>query len=76
MTVPGQPIPISDADAAYVLHQIQEGIERPKPFVSFEVGEQVRVSDGVRRMAGAAVTCNGGGPTPFAKKSHTSSDTT
>jgi transcriptional antiterminator NusG len=27
-------------------HQIQEGIERPKPFISFEVGEQVRVSDG------------------------------
>jgi transcription termination/antitermination protein NusG len=41
-----KPIPISDADAAYVLRQIQEGIERPKPFVSFEVGEQVRVSDG------------------------------
>jgi transcription termination/antitermination protein NusG len=41
-----QPIPISDAEAAYVLHQIQEGIERPKPLVSFEVGEQVRVSDG------------------------------
>ena len=41
-----KPIPISDADAAHVLRQIQEGIERPKPFVSFEVGEQVRVSDG------------------------------
>ena len=25
---------------------MQEGIERPKPSVSFEVGEQVRVSDG------------------------------
>ena len=41
-----KPIPISDAEAAYILHQIQEGIERPKPSVSFEVGEQVRVSDG------------------------------
>ena len=41
-----KPIPISDAEAAYVLRQIQEGIERPKPLVSFEVGEQVRVSDG------------------------------
>jgi transcriptional antiterminator NusG len=28
------------------MHQVQEGIERPKPSVSFEVGEQVRVSDG------------------------------
>ena len=41
-----KPIPISDAEAAYVLHQIQEGIQRPKPAISFEVGEQVRVSDG------------------------------
>ncbi|WP_261405881.1 transcription termination/antitermination protein NusG [Chenggangzhangella methanolivorans] len=28
------------------MQQVQEGIERPKPSVSFEVGEQVRVSDG------------------------------
>jgi transcription termination/antitermination protein NusG len=41
-----KPMPISDAEAAHVLHQIQEGIERPKPLVSFEVGEQVQVSDG------------------------------
>ena len=30
----------------HIIHQVQEGIERPKPSVSFEVGEQVRVSDG------------------------------
>jgi transcriptional antiterminator NusG len=41
-----KPMPISDAEAARILHQVQEGIERPKPSVSFEVGEQVRVSDG------------------------------
>jgi transcriptional antiterminator NusG len=41
-----KPKPISDAEAARILHQVQEGIERPKPSVSFEVGEQVRVSDG------------------------------
>ena len=29
-----------------ILHQVQEGVERPKPSVSFEIGEQVRVSDG------------------------------
>jgi len=28
------------------MHQVQEGIERPKPSVTFEVGEQVRVCDG------------------------------
>jgi transcriptional antiterminator NusG len=42
----GKPLPISDAEAARIIHQIQEGIERPKPLVTFEVGEQVRVSDG------------------------------
>jgi transcriptional antiterminator NusG len=41
-----KPTPISDTEAAHVLQQIQEGIERPKPLVSFEVGDQVQVSDG------------------------------
>jgi transcriptional antiterminator NusG len=41
-----KPMPISDAEASRILHQVQEGIERPKPTVSFEIGEQVRVSDG------------------------------
>jgi len=41
-----KPTPISEAEAARILHQVQEGIDRPKPSVSFEVGEQVRVSDG------------------------------
>jgi transcriptional antiterminator NusG len=42
----GRPTPISDAEAARVQTQVKEGIERPKPAVIFEVGEQVRVSDG------------------------------
>jgi transcriptional antiterminator NusG len=42
----GKPMPISDAEAQRILHQVQEGVERPKPSVTFEVGEQVRVSDG------------------------------
>ena len=41
-----KPMPISEAEADRILQQVQEGIERPKPSVSFEVGEQVRVSDG------------------------------
>ena len=41
-----KPMPLSDAEAERIIHQVQEGIERPKPSVSFEVGEQVRVSDG------------------------------
>ena len=42
----GRPTPISDAEAARIQHQVQEGIERPKPSIIFEIGEQVRVSDG------------------------------
>jgi transcriptional antiterminator NusG len=41
-----KPVPISDVEANRILHQVKEGIERPKPSVTFEVGEQVRVSDG------------------------------
>jgi len=42
----GKPQPISQKEAERIIHQVQEGIERPKPSISFEVGEQVRVSDG------------------------------
>ena len=41
-----KPMPISEVEAQRILQQVQEGVERPKPSVSFEVGEQVRVSDG------------------------------
>ncbi|BBF93112.1 transcription termination/antitermination protein NusG [Blastochloris tepida] len=41
-----KPIPISEAEANRILHQMQEGVERPKATISFEVGEQVRVADG------------------------------
>ena len=42
----GRPVPISDREADRLLRQIKEGIERPKPSVTYEVGEQVRVIDG------------------------------
>ncbi len=42
----GRPSPISDAEADRILRQIKEGVERPKPSIIFEIGEQVRVSDG------------------------------
>ncbi|MGQ3674346.1 transcription termination/antitermination protein NusG [Xanthobacter sp. TB0139] len=41
-----KPMPIPESEALRILHQVQEGIERPKPSVSFEVGETVKVSDG------------------------------
>ena len=42
----GQPTPISQAEAERILRQVQEGVERPKPSVTFEIGETVRVADG------------------------------
>lgn len=41
-----KPAPISDAEAERILMQVQEGVDRPKPSISFEVGEKVKVSDG------------------------------
>lgn len=41
-----KPQPISQAEVDRILHQVQEGVERPKPSVTFEIGEQVRVADG------------------------------
>ena len=41
-----RPVPITDAEAERILHQVQEGVERPKPSVTFEIGEAERVSDG------------------------------
>ena len=38
--------PSPDAEAERILSQIQDGVEHPKPSVSFEIGEQVRVADG------------------------------
>ena len=42
----GRPVPISQAEADRIILQVQEGVERPKPSIVFEVGEQVRVCDG------------------------------
>jgi transcriptional antiterminator NusG len=42
----GKPVPISEGEANRILHQVQEGVERPKTTITFEVGETVRVSDG------------------------------
>ncbi|RFC66679.1 MULTISPECIES: transcription termination/antitermination protein NusG [Mesorhizobium] len=41
-----KPVPITEAEAERILNQVQEGVDRPKPSVTFEIGEQVRVSDG------------------------------
>ncbi|WP_028536232.1 transcription termination/antitermination protein NusG [Paludibacterium yongneupense] len=41
-----RPAPISKKEVDAIMQQIQEGVEKPKPKVLFEVGERVRVIDG------------------------------
>ena len=41
-----KPQPISDAEAERIIKQMTEGVERPQTMVDFEVGEQIRVTDG------------------------------
>ncbi|MCB1587952.1 MAG: transcription termination/antitermination protein NusG, partial [Xanthomonadales bacterium] len=41
-----RPLPISDKEADVILQRVQEGVEKPRPKVLFEVGEMVRVTDG------------------------------
>ena len=41
-----RPSPISAKEAQRILHQVQEGVDRPRPSVTYEIGEQVKVSEG------------------------------
>ena len=41
-----KPVAISETEANRLIDQISEGIERPRSSVIYEVGEEVRVSDG------------------------------
>lgn len=41
-----KPTPISEKEVQNIMHQMQEGVEKPKPKVLFEVGEAVRVREG------------------------------
>jgi transcriptional antiterminator NusG len=41
-----KPTPISEREAEQILQQVKEGVERPRSSVIFEVGEEVRVTDG------------------------------
>ena len=41
-----KPRPVSDAEVARIVGQIQEGVDSPRPMITFEVGETVKVIDG------------------------------
>ncbi|MEJ5083796.1 MULTISPECIES: transcription termination/antitermination protein NusG [unclassified Ochrobactrum] len=41
-----KPVPVSQKEVDLILNQVQDGAERPKTSITFEIGENVRVSDG------------------------------
>ena len=41
-----RPSPISEAEVMKIVHQMQEGVEKPKPKTLWSVGELVRIKDG------------------------------
>ncbi|QSI77691.1 MULTISPECIES: transcription termination/antitermination protein NusG [Niveibacterium] len=41
-----KPTPITQKEVDKILQQVQEGVEKPKPKVLFEIGEMVRVKEG------------------------------
>jgi transcriptional antiterminator NusG len=41
-----KPTPISEKEAEALMKQIQEGVERPRPSVLFDIGEEVKVAEG------------------------------
>lgn len=41
-----KPMPIPEAEAMRIKGQVQEGVDRPKPSITFEIGENVKVADG------------------------------
>ena len=42
----GRPVPISEREAKQIMQSMVEGAEKPRPSITYEVGENVRVTDG------------------------------
>ena len=41
-----KPLPVSEREVQNIIGQVEEGVERPKPTIRFEIGENVKVIDG------------------------------
>ena len=41
-----KPVPITEKEAQRLIQQVQEGIDRPRPSVVYDIGEDVKVVDG------------------------------
>ena len=42
----GKPTPLREAEVNQLLNQVEEGVERPRTLITFDVGETVTVTDG------------------------------
>ena len=43
---PGKPSPMRDKEVAFILNQVEEGVENPRNLITFDIGEQVNVTEG------------------------------
>ena len=43
----GRPMPMRDAEVNAILNRVQEGEESPRTLIHFEIGERVKVNDGM-----------------------------
>lgn len=41
-----KPVPITEREAQHILNQVKEGVEKPRPSVTYDIGEKLRVTDG------------------------------
>ena len=41
-----KPLPVSEREVQNIIGQVEEGVERPKPTIRFDIGEKVKVIDG------------------------------
>ena len=42
----GKPTALRDAEVARIQNQVEEGLDNPRPSITFQIGEQVSVTDG------------------------------
>lgn len=42
----GKPVPITETEAERLMRQMDEGVERPRTTISFDIGEEVKVVEG------------------------------
>ncbi|MGB8624044.1 MAG: transcription termination/antitermination protein NusG [Paracoccaceae bacterium] len=42
----GRPMPMRDAEVNAILNRVEEGVEAPRSLITYQVGEQVNVTDG------------------------------